>query len=75
METQVREQSDSGFRIPEGSDRSVRENGEGFTEFPEEIMKGADSEFPQFEIPGGNLYCASLWGGGRHRELTDYNGA
>ena len=48
MEAPLREQSNSGFRIPQGSDRSVWGNGEGFTEFPEEIMKGpdADSEFP-----------------------------
>ena len=46
MEAPLREQSNSGFRIPEGSDRSVWENGGGFTEFPEEIMKEPDSEFP-----------------------------
>ena len=46
MEAPLREQSNSGFRIPEGSDRSVWESGERFTVFPEEIMKGPNSEFP-----------------------------
>ena len=41
MEAPLRGQSNSGFRIPQGSDRRgvCGENGEGFTEFPEEIMK------------------------------------